>query len=140
INVGLDAALFGNRIGLVADLYQRRTEDLLLSLELPVASGFGSVVANQGAIENRGIEVGLNTVNIDNGRFSWQSNLNVSVDRNKALDLGNSDTLQTGASMEVANTHITVGGEPVGLFYGYRIMGVYTAAEIADPNVAKFAG
>src|SRR5690606_7968666 len=82
INVGLDAALFGNRVGLVADLYQRRTEDLLLSLELPVASGFGSVVANQGAIQNRGVEVGLNTVNIDSERFSWQSNFNIAVNRN----------------------------------------------------------
>ena len=140
INVGLDAALFGNRVGLVADLYQRRTEDLLLSLELPVASGFGSVVANQGAIQNRGVEVGLNTVNIDSERFSWQSNFNIAVNRNKALDLGGADTLRTGASMEGANTHLTVVGGPVGLFYGYRILGVYTAEEIADPNVAKFAG
>jgi TonB-linked SusC/RagA family outer membrane protein len=140
VNIGLDAAMFGNRVSLVADVYQRKTEDLLLSLELPIASGFGSVVANQGAIQNRGLEVGLNTINVDNDRFRWSSNFNVSVNRNKALDLGASDTLRTGTSMEGANTHLTVVGGPVGLFYGYRIMGVYSAADIADPSVAKFAG
>lgn len=140
INLGLDATLFGGRVGLVADVYQRQTDDLLLSLELPVASGFGSVVANQGSIENRGFELGLNTRNIDNDRFGWDTNFNFSINRNEALDLGASDTLRTGTSMEGANTHLTVVGGPVGLFYGYRILGVYTAAEIADPNVAKFAG
>lgn len=140
VNVGLDATLFSGRVGLVADVYQRRTDNLLLSLELPVASGFGSVVANQGSIQNRGFEIGLNTVNVDNGRFNWQTNFNLSVNRNKALDLGASDTLRTGTSMEGANTHITVVGGPVGLFYGYRIIGVYSAEDIANPNVAKFAG
>src|SRR5690606_17806934 len=137
VNLGFDATLFSGRVGLVADVYQRRTDNLLLSLELPVASGFGSVVANQGSIQNRGFEIGLNTVNVDNGRFNWQTNFNVSVNRNKALDLGASDTLRTGTSMEGANTHITVVGGPVGLFYGYRIIGVYSAEDIANPNVAK---
>src|SRR5690606_13029363 len=115
-------------------------EDLLLSLELPVASGFGSVVANQGAIQNRGLEVGLNTLNVDRGSFNWRSNFNISVNRNNALALGASDTLRTGTSMEGANTHLTVVGGPVGLFYGYRIIGVYSAADIANPAIAKFAG
>ena len=86
------------------------------------------MVANQGAIQNRGLEVGLNTLNVDRGSFNWRSNFNISVNRNKALDLGASDTLRTGTSMEGANTHLTVGGGPVGLFYGYRIIGVYSAA------------
>jgi hypothetical protein len=140
VNVGLDASFAGGRIDLVADAYQRETDDLLLSLELPVASGFGSVVANQGSIQNRGFEFGINTRNIDTDRFSWSSNFNLSVNRNKALDLGASDTLRTGTSMEGANTHLTVVGGPVGLFYGYRIEGVYSAADIANPAVAKFAG
>lgn len=140
INVGFDAAVFNNRIGLTADVYRRKTEDLLLSLELPRASGFGSVVANQGAIQNSGFELGLNTVNVESERFSWQSNFNISVNRNKALDLGGADTLRTGTSMEAANTHITVVGQPVGLFYGYRIIGVYSAEDIANPNIAKFPG
>src|SRR5690606_5243623 len=132
INVGFDAAVFNNRIGLTADVYRRKTEDLLLSLELPRASGFGSVVANQGAIQNSGFELGLNTVNVESERFSWQSNFNISVNRNKALDLGGADTLRTGTSMEAANTHITVVGQPVGLFYGYRIIGVYRSEDIAN--------
>lgn len=140
LNVGMDLGFLENRLTVVADAYTRRTEDLLLSLELPIASGFGSVIANQGSIQNTGFELGLNTVNVETERVRWLSNFNVSVNRNKALDLGASDTLRTGASMEGANTHITIVGRPVGLFYGYRIEGVYTPEDIANPNVAKFAG
>lgn len=138
-NVGLDALLF-NRVTLVADAYQRVTQDLLLSLELPTASGFGSVTSNRGSIQNTGFEAGLTTRNFEGERFRWNTTLNVSVNRNKALDLGASDTLLSGASMEQVNTHITVVGKPIGRFIGYRIIGIYTPQDIADPSVAKYAG
>ena len=139
-NVGLEASFLNRGVTLVADAYRRITQDLVLSLELPTASGFGSVIANRGSIQNTGFEVGLNTRNVDRGRFRWNTNFNVSVNRNKALDLGASDTLLSGASMEQVNTHITVVGQPIGRFYGYRIIGIYTPADIADPTVAKYAG
>jgi TonB-dependent starch-binding outer membrane protein SusC len=137
INLGLDAFFLDHRAGLTVDLYRRKTEDLLLALELPTASGFGSVTANQGSVQNQGLEVGLNSTNIDTRNFRWTTNLNGAVTRNKALDLGASDTLRSGASMESANTHITVVGQPIALFYGYRIEGVYSAADIAKACVAN---
>lgn len=149
INFGMDASFFDRRVAMTVDAYRRKTSNLLLSLELPRASGFGSVVANQGAIQNQGFEIGLNTSNIDTKSFRWTSNLNFSVNRNKALDLGASDTLYTGASMEGHNTHISVVGQPLAQFIGYKIIGVYTPADIANgcvPNaptpgcVAIFAG
>ena len=135
INLGMDASFFDRRIAMTLDAYRRKTSNLLLSLELPTASGFGSVVANQGAIQNQGFEIGLNTSNVDRGNFRWTSNLNLSVNRNKALDLGASDTLFTGTSMEGHNTHISVVGNELAQFFGYKIIGVYTAADIANACV-----
>jgi TonB-linked SusC/RagA family outer membrane protein len=149
INLGLDASFFDRRAAVTVDAYRRKTSNLLLSLDLPTASGFGSVVANQGAIQSQGIELALNTSNIDTRTFRWTSNLNFSVNRNEALDLGASDTLYTGASMEGHNTHISVVGQPLAQFIGYKIIGVYTPEDIANgciPNaptpgcVAVFAG
>lgn len=139
-NIGLDAALLTGRLSITADAYRRTTENLLLSLELPTASGFGSVTANQGSIQNQGFEVGVTTVNVDRPNFRWTTNANISVNRNKALNLGASDTLLSGTSLEGVNTHITVVGQPIARFYGYRILGIYTPEDIADANVAKYAG
>jgi TonB-dependent starch-binding outer membrane protein SusC len=135
VNLGLDAFFMNHRIGLVLDAYQRNTQDLLLSLELPTTSGFGSVVANQGEIQNRGFEVGLNTRNFDTQNFRWNTNANLSINRTKALDLGGDTILRSGASMEGANTHITIVGQPIARFIGYRIVGVYTQQDINNACV-----
>lgn len=132
LNAGLDAVLLNGRVNVTADVYRRRTENLLLSLELPTASGFGEVTANQGSIQNQGFEIGLTTVNVDRPNFRWTTNANVSVNRTRALDLGASDTLLTGASLEGVNTHISVVGEELARFYGYRILGLYTEEDIAN--------
>jgi TonB-linked SusC/RagA family outer membrane protein len=136
VNLGLDASFLDRRAALTLDAYRRKTTNLLLSLELPQASGFSSVTANQGAVQNSGFEAGLNTTNVDTRRFRWTSNMNFSVNRNKALDLGASDTLLTGASMEGGSlTHISVVGQPLAQFFGYKTVGIYTAADIANACV-----
>jgi TonB-linked SusC/RagA family outer membrane protein len=136
INLGTDMFFLAHRVGLTVDAYRRTTQDLLLALELPQVSGFGSIVANQGKIQNQGLEVGLNTTNISGRTFNWTTSFNVSANRNKALDLGASDTLRSGASLEGSNTHITIVGQPVARFMGYRIVGVYSKADIANACVA----
>ncbi|MBW3629193.1 MAG: TonB-dependent receptor [Gemmatimonadetes bacterium] len=140
VNLGLDASFLDRRAALTLDAYRRNTTNLLLALELPTASGFGSVIANQGEIQNDGFEVGLNTSNIDTRRFRWTSNLNLSVNRNKALDLGASDTLHSGSSMEGNPTHISVVGQPIARFFGYKLLGVYSPQDIANacvPNAVR---
>ena len=140
LNVGLETSLFDNRVSLTAEAYRRVTKNLLLALELPTVSGFGTVTANQGSIMNRGFEIGVTTLNSTGPKLTWATQANLSLNRNKALDLGASDTLLSGASMEGVNTHITVVGQPIAQFYGYRIIGIYTPEDIADPNVPKYAG
>ena len=86
-NLGIDFGFFGNRISGSVDIYNRKTEDLILSRALPQHTGFGSITANVGSTSNKGVEVALSTVNIHTGNFSWKTNLTFSRNRNKIVDL-----------------------------------------------------
>ncbi|NDV60211.1 TonB-dependent receptor [Bacteroides sp. 519] len=137
-NVGLDMNFFNNRIELIADIYNKRTKDLLLQLPLPaflgsVGEGAASNPwANIGELENKGIELTLNTVNIDTKGFQWRSNLVFSLNRSKVLsmDTDNSSiekTFQFGSDKQII-TKTTV-GQPIGQFWGYKVIGRFNKAE-----------
>ncbi len=85
-NAGADVGLFNNRLSITGDYYVKTTSDLLLFIPLPRTSGFASTLTNIGEMENRGIELALNTINMD-GDFTWRSNLNFSMNKNKVLSL-----------------------------------------------------
>jgi TonB-linked SusC/RagA family outer membrane protein len=85
-NAGVDVAFLNNRVSVTADYYVKTTTDLLLAIPLPRTSGFGSSLTNIGEMENKGVELALNTINVD-GEFTWRSNLNISMNRNKVISL-----------------------------------------------------
>ena len=90
-NAGADLGFFNNRLSVTGDYYVKTTSDLLLYIPLPRTSGFSSTLTNIGEMENRGFELALNTINMD-GAFSWRSNLNFSMNKNKVISLvGNQD-------------------------------------------------
>lgn len=82
-NIGFDFAAFNNRLSLTADVYNKYTSDVLLEQPIPGSSGFSEYWANVGEISNRGYEVTINTSNIRNKNFSWNTALNISGNRNK---------------------------------------------------------
>lgn len=132
VNVGLDVTLFGGRVDLSVDAYNKQTNDLLLRVNLPAT--FGDQVqgpqANVGSMENKGIEVSLNTINIDAGKFRWKTNANLSVNRNNVKDIGGAqyfNNLYWYTGFQTATT--TVSGYPVGQFYGYVMEGIFTSKE-----------
>ena len=85
-NVGADIGLLNNRLSISADYYVKTTTDLLLAIPLPRTSGFASTLTNIGEMENKGFELGINTINVD-GDFSWRTNFNFSLNRNKVISL-----------------------------------------------------
>ncbi len=136
-NLGLDLSLFRGRIELIAEAYYKETKDLLLELPLPAylgTDGQGSVNppwANIGSLENKGLEFTLNTVNIDRGGFQWRSNLVYSLNRNKVLKLDTETStlpkrIQEGSDITIVTQ--TFVGKPIGLFYGYRVIGRFDKA------------
>lgn len=129
LNVGFDFALLDNRLLLSADFYNRNTQDLLLNVEIPQSSGFGSVTENRGDVRNRGLELAISSQNVVTDDFNWSTNLNISFNRNKVIALGRSDDpIYSGASSEGNPTNITQIGMPVGMLYGYQVDGIYQNA------------
>jgi TonB-linked SusC/RagA family outer membrane protein len=123
LDVGIDIGLLNDRIFLVADYYVRNTKDLLLSVNVPTLTGFSTAFKNIGEMENKGWEFALNTRNIT-GAFTWNTGINLSFNRNKVLALGpTGDAIKSGSG--VGETNITLIGEPIGSFYGYKQIGIF---------------
>ena len=126
-NVGVDFGFFQNRFYISADVYQRKTDDLLLAQNLPSDTGFLSYSANVGNLENKGIEFALTTVNFrhEGTGFNWETNFNISFNRNKVTKL--SDPSITGTAQGFASRLIV--GQPLGAFYGYRVDHIFQTQE-----------
>lgn len=136
-NIGLDLGLFNNRIEVTADVYYKKTDDLLLRLSLPAyvgTTGQGSTAppyANIGSLENKGIEFTINTINMQREDFLWKSNFNISMNRFKVLKLNSESgvydqTLQQGSDVTVVTRSAV--GQTLGQFYGYKVIGRFEKA------------
>ena len=129
VDVGLELGLFTNRVNLEVDLYRRKVADMLLDAPLPQTSGYSSIFTNIGSMENKGIEIGLNTTNIESDNFSWNTTFNISINQNKVLELSGGSDIFPGAA-----TIVRV-GEPVGSFFGRVHLGTWSTAEAEEAAV-----
>lgn len=118
-DIGIDLGLFQNRVSIVADWYYNLKTNLLLDVNLPIASGFGSSIQNVGEIENKGFEFALNTVNVDTKNFSWYTAFNISTNKNKVKKLA------TENGRIISDKYITEVGQPISSFYLMRVVGVF---------------
>ena len=124
LNFGVEFSLFNNRINLITDYFITKNYDLLLNVDVPRITGFTTSLENIGEVENKGWEFTLNTHNLK-GVVDWKTNFNISTIRNKVLKLG-----PEGAPL-ISTNHITMIGEPMGMFYGYKVDGIFkTQAEL----------
>lgn len=137
-DLGLELGLFNNRVNFMADFYYKRTNDLLLNAPIPWSTGLSSVTQNIGSVENKGIELSLNSVNISTDNFIWTTNFNWSANRNKILKLGiNDDDIFPGPWF-LGQTNILRVGEPIGSLWGYKRLGTWgtdEAGEAAERNL-----
>ncbi|MEA1784598.1 TonB-dependent receptor [Arenibacter sp. GZD96] len=132
-DIGLELGLFQNRINFEMDLYYRETTDMLLDAPVPQSSGFATIRRNAGSMENKGIEMAVNTINIRNDNFSWTSTFNISANRNKVLSLATpSDIFGVGGPNFTNQTNIIRIGEPVGSFWGLTRLGIWGTDEAAE--------
>ncbi|MDB5022948.1 MAG: TonB-dependent receptor [Mucilaginibacter sp.] len=137
---GIDLGFFDNRINLVFDAYYKKTTNLLLNVPLPLYTGYASELENVGSVENKGIELSLNTENIKTGSFSWKSNIAFAINRNKVLNLGQGiSSFFPQAPIGRVSPVIVKVGLPVGTFWGYSTSGLLTANDLAK-GVPVLAG
>ena len=139
-DIGLDMGLLNGRLTLTADVYLKKTRDLLLNLTIPSTSGFSSAIKNLGSVENKGIELTISSRNLT-GEFQWNTDLNVSTNKNSVTDIGGAKEIFAGEVANIAqslNSGVIRVGLPLGSFYGYITDGVYqTAAEISKLSDAQ---
>lgn len=122
VDAGIDVGLFENRILVTADIYRKETADLLLDVELPYTSGYSTSLQNYGSVLNRGLEIGLNTINTD-AAFRWTSTVNFSLNRNEVLSLGG------GLESFITGNYIVKVSQPLGTYYATVTDGILQAGE-----------
>lgn len=120
---GTDITTLEGRVSLIADWYNRSTSNLLVQRPVPSTSGYTSIWDNIGEIQNKGVDLGLHTVNIKNFRgLGWNSDLNVTWNRNKVTQLYGGQPITYTVSSRV--TSIVAVGKPIGEFYMYKFLRV----------------
>ncbi|MBK7426991.1 MAG: TonB-dependent receptor [Saprospiraceae bacterium] len=121
INVGLDFAMFDERLTVEFDYYNKITDDLLQLVPVPGTTGFGTQLRNVGKMSNKGVELVLTTANIRTNTFNWTTSLNFSRNRNEVLRL-NADQ-QEILSTDSRYINAVIVGQPIGVFYGPEFAG-----------------
>jgi len=120
-NFGIDFGFFKNRINGIIEYYDRLSDGLLMQRKLAIESGVGSMTDNIGSVNNRGIELSLNTVNINNKDFYWMTTLTFSSNKNAIRSL-------YGRKEDVPSERRWI-GKPINVIYDYKILGIWTKAE-----------
>ncbi|WP_245917096.1 TonB-dependent receptor [Mucilaginibacter yixingensis] len=122
-NLGVDFSLFNSRISGSVDAYSRTIQNILFSRQLPPETGFTSVSANVGQMRNQGIEVGLNTINIQTKKFQWRTDFALQVSNNKLLSIYGGTKNDVGSLLFI--------GQPVQVNYDYVFDGIWQTSDAA---------
>ncbi|MDI9872334.1 TonB-dependent receptor [Flectobacillus roseus] len=121
-NVGIDFSFLKGRVQGSLELYQTNTTDLLLSDQLPGSIGFSAVTKNVGETRNRGIELGVSTINVDTkGGFRWTTDFQFTKNSEAIVSLYN------GAKDDVGNRWFI--GQPLNSFFDYKKVGIWQVSE-----------
>ncbi|RXK83898.1 SusC/RagA family TonB-linked outer membrane protein [Filimonas effusa] len=129
-DIGLDLAFLKNRLSFTADVYRKKTNDLLLYANLPYTLGYARALRNIGSVQNQGLELTLGGSPVQNKDFSWESSINISFNKSKVLALSENESAMTSPAPFDGNfatipAYITQVGNQLGMMYGYIWDGVY---------------
>jgi len=125
-NVGLDFGFFNGRINGSIDYYNKLSKDLIYQRTMPLETGAygGKMWDNVGKVRNSGIEIALTTNNIVSKDWRWTTSFTFAANKNKLEELYGGKTDDIGNRLFI--------GQPLDVLYGYKIIGVWTAAEAAE--------
>ena len=129
---GIDLSLWKNRLQLTADFYYKKTSNLLLNVEIPWTTGQSTSLQNCGSVENKGVELSLRSENVSTKLFHWDTDFNISFNRNKILHLDD------GNDRYIIDNYIVQVGEPLGSYYGCVTDGVLQEEDVATKG--KYTG
>jgi hypothetical protein len=138
INLGLDFSILNSRIGGSIDVYRKNTTDLIGVLPLNPFTGYATITGNFGDLTNNGVEISLNTINIQKRDFTWRTVLNLAYNKNRITDIRATAPIATGLQQELAQF---VQGYPGFSVFSYRFAGLDTLGDptiyLADKSITK---
>ena len=126
-NIGLSTGFFQNRLTVTLDAYYKKTSDLLLDVPVEQVTGFSTVLRNVGAVTNKGVELEVGGVLVENKFWKWNIHANIAHNKNEVTSLGNAEYFIP--THGYTNPLIVKVGEPLGSFYGYRFKGIIQSDE-----------
>ncbi|RAV49901.1 SusC/RagA family TonB-linked outer membrane protein [Mucilaginibacter gossypii] len=116
-DIGLDIAFLGGRLAGQFDVYLKKTKDLLLNVQVPATSGFTTITQNLGKLQNKGLEIQIDSKNLV-GKVTWNTSFNISFNRNKITDLKGQIITGSGDAVNRA-----MEGQPLGIFVAPEFAG-----------------
>lgn len=126
LNLGIDASLFKNKINISLDVYQKKSKDLILQINPPFISGtYESVPVNTGILENKGIDLTINSDIITNRSIRWNLNAVMGTYKNEVVSFGLGSTINKGFSRISGGSLRTEEGYPIDYFYGFVTDGIF---------------
>jgi len=127
-NAGIDFDLFKGRLGGTLEVYNTNTSNLLVMRSIPVMTGYNSIFTNIGLVNNKGIEITLNSINIQKEKFEWSTNLVFSNNKNEIVHLYHTDANGDGKEdNDLANNWFI--GHPITTYYDYVFDGIYQVGD-----------
>ncbi len=117
LNAGVDWSLWGGRLSGSVDFYVSNTKDLLMSRTVPYMNGYKSIMDNVGQTRNTGVEIVVNSVNIQTKDFQWNTTVNFTLNRDKIIEL------KGDGKDDITNKWFI--GKPTRVYYDYKVVGVW---------------
>lgn len=141
-NVGIDAAFLKKRLNITAEAYYSRTTDLLLKVQIPIQTGFGSRYENIGITSNKGLELTIESVNVDRKNFQWLTSFTMSHNTQMVEDIGDVDYVSAyNAPNSQYMMYGYVKGYPLNSLWGFKYAGVWKNDEefITNEETKEYA-
>jgi TonB-linked SusC/RagA family outer membrane protein len=138
-NVGLDFGFLNDRISGSIEYYTMQTHDMIMRQLLPSFTGFASITTNLGQVDNNGVELTLNTVNIRNAKFQWNTTFGLSYNKNRITHLyydrediidANGNIISSRERDDISNSWFI--GKSIGAIWDYRVTGIWQVNEIEE--------
>ena len=133
-NAGIDIGIVKDRFQFTADVYYKKTTQMLLPAPIPSVTGFSTQWQNLGRIDNKGFELTLISRNISTKDFNWESNFNISFNKNTVKNLGGATIIPVNVTGEIRNIGAVLVGQSLGTGYGYMFDGVYQLSDFTWQN------
>lgn len=137
LDAGLDLDFFNGRLNVAVDHYRMLTRDLLLTVQIPTQTGYGSRLINLGKSKNQGFDFAFSGDLFKKTDFSWRATLNVSTNKQEVTDLGPLTKVLLDHNDYGASTNFMEVGIPIGSNYGVEYAGTWKSQAEIDLELAK---